>query len=347
MTKYKVNNEVSIAHSDNSDFLKAMEMKGVIHSMNDATMVSTPNVNVPAGALTYIRPEAVEVLVAPQTSDRVATAVRNGTWGDEIVNIKVKELLTSTSPDDGEEFDGLLSHVNYSNVQRGAYYYTSGWRVNDRLEASVGKMQENARADAVKSAMLALSVDRNKFFFNGVDYKGLSAPVYGLLNDPALNSYVTASTGASGETTWADKTPEEISNDIADAFATLQTQSQGIAGELLAKGKKLKLLVSPVCDAALKRTNSFGLSAIAKIKENFGDIEVVAIPQFSKANSGADVFYLMIEADGNSVALNSYIEMARAYPIFQRDSVVSQKISACTSGCIVQIPALIARYTGV
>ena len=55
----------------------------------------------------------------------------------------------------------------------------------------------------------------------------------------------------------------------------------------------------------------------------------------------------VIEADGNATILNSYVEMARAYPIFQKDSVVSQKISAATSGCVVQVPMLITRVTGV
>ena len=45
--------------------------------------------------------------------------------------------------------------------------------------------------------------------------------------------------------------------------------------------------------------------------------------------------------------LNSYVEMAKAYPIYQKDSVVSQKLSGATSGCIVQYPWAIVRYNGI
>lgn len=346
--KFKTNNSVSIAAKANADFLRAMNEKGIIRAHNDGNAITTPNINAPLGALTYIRPKAVEVLVAPQTSDAIASPEKNGVWGDEIVNIKVKEYLGSTSPDDGLEDDGLTSNVNYANVQRGVYYYRVGWRVNDREEATVGAFQENARADKAEAALRALNIDRNKFFFNGVKHKSLRAPVFGLLNDPAEDAYLVAAAGAGGDTEWDTKTPEEIANDITDAYADMNTKSAGVAGELLAKGKKLKLLVCPACDAALKRTNSYGLSAVKKIRENFGEgVEIISVPQMASANSGANVFYLTIEADGSSTLLNSYVEMARAYPIFQKDGVVSQKISAATSGCVAQYPILITRVTGV
>ena len=346
--KFKINNSKSIAHKVNFEFYRDMHKRGFIRASNDGNMITEPNINAPLGSLVYIKPKAVEALVAPQTSDAIATPEKNGNWGDEIVNIKVKEFLGKTSPDDGQEDDGLTANVNYENVQRGAYYYRSGWRVNDREEATVGAFQENARADKAEAAMRALNIDRNKFFYRGVKYKGLAAPVYGLLNDPELDSYNAATANGNGDTEWADKTPEEIANDISDAYADIQKKSEGIAGELLAKGKKLKLLVCPACDAALKRTNSYGLSAVKKIRENFGDsVEIISVPQMASANSGANVFYLVIEAEGNETILNSYIEMARAYPIFQKDSVVSQKISAATSGCVVQMPMLITRVTGV
>lgn len=346
--KFKTNNSKSIADKVNLDFYRAMNERGIIRAYNDGNAITTPNINAPLGALTYIRPKAVEVLVAPQTSNAISSPEKNGNWGDEIVNIKVKEFLGTTSPDDGQEDDGMTANVNYENVQRGAYYYRANWRVNDREEATAGAFQENARADKAEAAMRALNIDRNKFFFNGVSYKGLAAPVYGLLNDPELEPYIVAAAGAGGNTEWSDKTPEEIANDISDAYADMQEKSEGIAGELLAKGKKLKLLVCPACDAALKRTNSFGLSAVKKIRENFGEsVEIISVPQMASANSGANVFYLVIEADGNATILNSYVEMARAYPIFQKDSVVSQKISAATSGCVVQVPMMVTRVTGV
>lgn len=343
--KFKVNNALSVGHASNAEFYRAMNEKGVLRVSNEA--VTTPNIQLPAGALMYIRPKAVEVLTAPEAADKIAAPQKNGNWGDEIVNIKVKEYLGHTSPDDVEDDDGLLSGVNYSNVQRGVYYYRSGWRVNDREEATVGALQENARANKVEAAMRALRIDRNLFFLKGVSFKGLSAPIYGYLNDPSLSAYITVAAGASGDTEWSEKTPEEISNDITDAWAQLNTQSNGLAAEMLSKGKRLKLFLSPASEALFKRVNGYGLSAYKAVNENYPGIEVVAVPQMAGANSGANVFYLSIDTDGNDTVLNSYVEMARAYPIFQKDGVLSQKISAATSGGVVQYPMFVVRYTGI
>lgn len=73
MSKYKVNNGVSINHASNRDFLKAMMSKGIIGVDNAAAPVITaPNINAPLGALNYIRPQAIE------SSDRAACIRRAG-----------------------------------------------------------------------------------------------------------------------------------------------------------------------------------------------------------------------------------------------------------------------------
>ena len=92
--KIKVNNEQSIAHGDNTELLTKVMNKGIIgveKTMNAAPLIPTPNINAPFGALAYIRPRSIEILTAPRVADKVAPAEKNGKWGDEIVNIKVKE----------------------------------------------------------------------------------------------------------------------------------------------------------------------------------------------------------------------------------------------------------------
>ena len=348
--KYKVNNSVSIAHADNRAFLNAMQAKGIVgvHAMNALpAAITASNINAPLGALNYIRPEAVEVLTAPQVSDRIATASKNGVWGNKSVTIKIKEYRGTTSPDDGTTSDGLQAKTNYENAIRGVYYYTTSWLATDLEEATVGAFQENYRADQATAAMRTLAIDRNLFFFTGVDTNG-DLPVYGLLNDPNLNNYTLAAAGASLSTAWADKTPEEIYNDIVDAMALVNTQSGGLSAEGVSNGRgKYILAVASDSEPLLHTGNSFGMTAYKILKEQFGDkVDVVPVPQFNKANSSSDVFYLIYTGEVPTI-LNSYVEMAKAYPIFQKDSVVSQKISAGTSGCVVQYPMFVARITGI
>lgn len=347
--KIKVNNEKSLAHADNKELLAKVKNKGIVtvdvRSQNALpSMITSPNINAPFGALAYIRPKAVEVLTAPRVADRIAASQKNGSWGDEIVNIKIKEFTGTTSPDDGYSSDVFQVKTNYDNEVRGVYYYATGWLSTDRAEASAGGFAENYRADQADGAMRTLAIDRNKFFFEGVSVKGLAAPVYGVLNDPRLGAYKAISGGV-----WSGKAPEAIANDITSAYADLNAQSAGLVGEGVESGRgKLKLAVASEAFPHLNRANSYGKTANAILQETYGDrLEIVSVPQFSNANSSADVFYLIYEEAGYETIINSYVEMARAYPLFTKDSTVSQKISAATSGCIVQYPMFVVRYSGI
>ena len=349
--KIKVNNEQSIAHSDNKELLTKVMNRGIVgvETMNASPMITSPNINAPMGALTYIRPRSIEILTAPRVADKIAQAEKNGKWGDEVVNIKIKEYTGTTRPDDGFSSDVLQSKTNYNNVIRGVYYYATGWLSTDREEATVGAFAENHRANQAESAMRTMNIARNAFFFNGVSAKGLTNPIYGLLNDPNLGAYTAVATGAGGSTAWASKTPEEIANDITDAYAKLNKQSKGLVADGVQGGAgKLVLAVAEASEPELNRNNSYGKTARIMLKETYGDkLEIVSVPEFDDADSSSDVFYLMYREAGFEVAINSYVEMARAYPLFVRDSEVSQKISGATSGCIIQYPMFIVRYNAL
>lgn len=351
MSKFKVNNKKSIAHVSNRELLNALKAKSIISVDNAAAApyISTPNINVPLGALNYIRPEAIEVLTAPRVSDKLSAPQKNGNWGDESVTIKVKEYTGKTSPDDGLTSDGLQQKTNYSTVMRGVYYYMTGWLSSDRLEAAAGGFAEDYRADQATGAMRTMAIDRNKFFFNGVSIKGLTLPIYGLLNEPSLKAYKTVKQNAAGNSTyWEDKAPEEIYNDIVEGINELFIQSNGIVQDELENGK-IKISVASGSLGNLDRANQYKATARSMLKENYGGkLEIVAVPQFNNADSGSDVFYVEFDMEGNTpTLLNSYVEMVKAYPIFQKDSVVSQKLSGATSGCIVQYPWAIARFNGI
>lgn len=350
--KFKVNNAKSIAHADNGVFFNALKAKGII-SVSNATvspLVTTPNINLPLGALQYIRPGAIEALTAPRMSDRLARAEKNGKWGDMVVTVKLKEYTGKTSPDDGLYSDGLQVKTNYTTVNRGVYYYQTGWLATDMEEATVGAMQENYRADQVEAAMRTLAIDRNNFFFKGIATANGQTPIYGFMNDPELSAYTTvaAGTATTNPTYWVNKTPEQIANDIVTAVSQLIAQSQGIVEDELENGK-IVIAVATGSIGQLDRNNSFGKSARAMLKETYGDkVEFIAVPQLNNADSNSDVFYATFQfTSGPATLINSYIEMAKAYPVYQRDSVVSQKISAATSGAIVQLPWAIVRYNGI
>lgn len=352
MVKFNVNMDKSIADASNKELFAKVSNAGIVtvdsRVSNAAPAITAPNINAPFGALAYIRPQAVEVLTAPRVSDRIARAQKNGNWGDEVVIIKVKEFTGATSPDDGLHDDGLLAKTKYNSINRGVYYYRAGWDSNDRAEGTVATFAENYRADQAESAMRSLAIDRNKFFFNGVATQGLSAPIRGLLNDTDLGAYETVPS-VGGNVAWTAKSAEEIANDITIAYAKLNAQSNGLAGEGIASGRgKLVLAVASTSEPMLNKSNTYGKTARELLEKTYGaNLEIVSVPQFTKANDESDVFYLIYRENGIDTVINSYVEMARAYPLFVRDSTVSQKISAATSGCIVQYPMFVVRYSGL
>lgn len=71
--------------------------------------------------------------------------------------------------------------------------------------------------------------------------------VYGLVNNPVITA-ITANPGASGKTTWNDKTPDEILDDINQALTKTWEQSEydltGMANHILITPQKYTYLVS-------------------------------------------------------------------------------------------------------
>lgn len=349
MKQFKVNNAKSIAHTSNADLLRFVRAKQIIGVDNAAPAITAPNINVIAGALQYIRPKAIETLTAPRVADKISRAEKFGKWGDRVVVIKQKEYTGKTSADDGMTSDGLQVKTNYNYVSRGVFYYTTGWLSTDLQEATTDGIQENYRADQAEAAMRTLAIDRNAYFFNGVEVAGSAAPIYGFLNEPSLGAYTSvAANGAGGSTYWSTKTPQDIYNDVVAAINQLYVQSNGIVEDELANGK-IKIAIAAGSLGQLDRTNEFGVTARKLLKETYGEKVVFeAVPQLNSADSDSDCMYVIFDMEGEqSTLLNGYVEMARAYPLFTKDSVVSQKISAATAGAIVQYPWAIVRFNGL
>jgi hypothetical protein len=353
MTKFTLDLTKPVNHASNAALIRAFNARGFRLTENEAPMVSAPNVNMPLGALNYIRPQAVDALTAVQNADKIAQIVKNGKWADDSVTIKLKEYVGHTIPDDGRAHSGRKTKTNVSTVTRGVYRFRADWDSNDVKEAQWGAMAEDYRASQAEGSMRAIALDRNAFFFRGVDTHGSTLPIYGYLNDVALPAYIPVADGASGEASWADKTPAEIANDVIEGVNQANQTSGGQLERLMGAGQgTLIISIALGSYGRLDRSVDTGNNKTARmiLKEMYGDkIEFVSVPEMNSADSDQDVFYveLRVKSAIADTILNSCTELARAYPIEQRSSEVSQKISADTQGCIVQLPLFIARYSGI
>ena len=358
------NKNKSLNSFENAELLKVFNSKRILtigsagddmmlKANNTAPMISTPNINANLGVLNFIDPEAIEILTAVMTADMIAKPRQIGFWGMNSYTFNVKENLGIVSPDDGSANDTKRTTSNVSQFLRGCKAFAGYWGNTDLQRSQYGQMKVDIQAEDVKSLMQALNINRNMVFFNGVaETFNTQLPIYGLTNDPQLPAYDVVRDYGSG-TQWANKNPNQISNDICvDAFGKLNKKSGGLVSTGIANGRgKLKLAVSNSSIVYLNQMQSVGnswVSAKKLIEDNLKGIEIIACPELDGVSNNSDVFYLIYEenAYGDTVS-NLYVEMARAYPIFTQHSEISQKISQLIMGCVVKRPMFIVRYTGI
>lgn len=366
----KCNKNVSITHKDNREFLKTCNSKGILSVgygndekllkiSNTAPMVSTPNINANLGVLNYIDPVAIEILTAVQTADMIAKPRKIGFWGLNSYTYNIKERMGKVSPDDGSANDTIRSTSNVSQVLRGVKAFAGYWGNNDLARSQYSQMQIDLQAEDVHGLMQALAINRNMVFFNGVretwnTNNGISLPVYGFINDPKLPAYqIVKQNNQNNSTQWKDKTPNEISNDVCVyAYGNLNKKSGGIVNTGRSNGRgRLKLCLSNASLVYLDQMQTIGnswVSARQLIENNLKGIEIIACPELDGVNNNSDVFYLVYEEEayGETMA-NVYVEMARAYKVFEKHSEISQKISQLIGGCVVKRPEFITRWTGI
>lgn len=313
------------------------------------------SVQLPLGALNYVSPEIIEIIKAPMASDYIADTVARGVWGARTIQFQTKEPRGKTIPYVGKPI-GSTAGVNYTaDVMRGVYYHQDSWTLNDLDIAEAGLAKRPIVPDSQEASIFTIKKTNDEIFFKGVALStNGSAPVYGLLNDTSLSSY----TGVTGGT-WANAissgTPDVILNQIGTAVAKLNENSQGrVMNEMKGPtgkggvGGKLKLIVPPLQQGLLNtQINQYGLTLKGRLEQLY-NIDVIASAFLDGANSGADVFYLIYEpAYGAKTLIKPVVEEVRLYPVVNLHATQEQLIASAVSGCIVQRPYYVVRYTGI
>ena len=197
----------------------------------------------------------------------------------------------------------------------------------------------NLAASKQKAAARVIDVDANKFYLYGVSGKA----IYGLLNDPNLNSAVTPIT-VGGQTVWSAKGANDIYNDILKLWADMKTKSGGNIDE----DTELVLAVSPDSRSEMGKINTLGLSVVQMLKNLFNDkLEIVDLPELYNILSGSTIVLAAKKVFENPTAQLAFGEKYRAHPVVRKTSSFEQKISASTYGCILYYPFAVGTMTGV
>lgn len=350
--KLTFNFEQDLYHADNRQALRDMFDAGILSvatgmgaesaRLNFAdvpTAVTADDLTTPLGALQYLRPEFIKIMLAPMVSERIYKLEKMGTFGDENVVTQTKEYRQTFGFDTDEYQGGVYSNTNYGKETYGVAPLRQDWKSTDREEARGAKSRRQIRSDKMEAAFDALARHRNRVNWKGSDVTLSSSKVYGVLNHPQMPSAVTLPTGNWDQ---ASTTPEAIFNDIVFMMSKIAEKTQGIAS---ATNVKWDLQVSPAYEALLRKTNSFGLSVRGKLASEGYDVAIYAVPELSAASAGNETIILTTQADGRTPIVLGYTELIRVYPLFIQGSTISQKIVSDVCGATPQYPSLICVAT--
>ncbi len=305
----------------------------------DAALITTPNTTVPAEFLAYIDPMVIEIMTAPRRAREIFNEEKKGDWTTPYAKWRVDEITGSTQPY-SDYANGTTSGVNSEWQTRPQYVFQTSITYGDMEVAMSSAAKINLAAAKQRAAARVIDIDANKFYLLGVRGR----EIYGILNDPNLPASITAAaTGAGSSTKWADKTTQQIYNDILALFAQLTEQSSG----LIDKDTPLKLILSPEMSVRLGAATDFNVSVLDMLKKYFSSIQIVTVPELHSATAGETVMLIAPEVAGQKTGLLAFGEKIRAGRIVPDLSSFRQKYTGTTYGGIVLQPYAFASMTGM
>lgn len=307
------------------------------------TTITTPSVPNAIQFLQHWLAPMVEIVTWARTIDALLGRDMAGSWYQEEIVQPVLEKTGQARP---------YSDASDTNLVNWNLNFGTRTIVRQEADAASGILESYRAAEmrvdnmGVKraAAAQALEITRNAVGFYG--YNAGAGRTYGILNDPNLLNYTTVSTGASGDTTFASKTFDEIVSDFKSAFSKLRSQSGTNVDPNTAK---IRIGIASSVYDMLQTMNSLGTQTVRQwVEANYKGVEFVAIPEFDGANGGENVAYIIAEsvAGQNTVAQNVQ-DLLRMIGAERKAKGFVEVYSNATAGVMVKQPIGIVRLSGI
>lgn len=295
--------------------------------INGGVAQTIANSGVPAFLSTFIVPGFIETLTAPMVLGETFGERQMGSSADLQITVAISELYGQTSSY-GDYNDNGMSENNVNWEYRQPYRYQTNITIGELEQERAAQARIPLAEQKIKAATLTLNQTQNYIYTYGV--AGLRN--YGLLNDPSL---LPDSVGAN----WYNLTAEQLYNEVLRLYTQLVEQSNGVFAD---QNAKMTLIMSPVMKAKLHAVNQFGLNAWKTIKENFPNLEVIGVPQYS-TDAGEKIQLVVNSFMGQDTLDLAFVEKLRVHAVDVRTSSWYQKRSQSTLGAIIYRPFLIAN----
>ncbi|MGO4337861.1 major capsid family protein [Labrys sp. KB_33_2] len=308
-----------------------------------ALAVGTGSSGFPALFTTYVDPEVVRVLQAPNKGAEILGERKEGDWTTQTAMFLVVENSGEVSSYGDQNTNGM-SDANATFPQRQSYLFQTHIEYGELEEERMAKVKLNWVSEKQMSAALTLSKFQDYTYHNGV--AGLQN--YGLLNDPSLSAPLTPSTKAAGGVTWItaggfiNGTANEIFADIQAMFIKLTQQTQGRVEATDA----ITLALSPAAAVALTATNSFGITVYDMLAKSFPSLKVKTSPRYA-TGAGQVVQMIADKFDGHDTGFCAFNEKSRDHTLIPTGSAWRQKKTGGTWGAIIRYPVAISQMLGV
>jgi hypothetical protein len=311
----------------------------------DAALSTVPNVGVPSAYVTYLDPTITTILFAVQNATRLFGEVRKGTWTDQYMNFPMEEIVGDVTPY-SDFTNNVSSSVNYNFPTRENFIFQTLLKYGIREQETAGRAKLDYAGSKQRAAAQILARAHNRFYLYGVAGK----QVYGALNDPNLNASETP-ISVNSKTTWADKVADQgnaatvsnvLFNDIAKLVNSLLSNNAGNVDQTT----PMVLAVASDRYSYLLMPNSFGLTVLDLLKNNFPNMQVIQLPELS-TDAGSMLYLTVPELLGEPTAENAFSEKMRFGNVETYSTSFVQKAIGATWGCVIRRPNLVATMTGV
>jgi hypothetical protein len=322
---------------DPSDYVLRLvqDTDGVEKVVCDAQpeLVTLSNAGIPAWMTNYMDPASYEILLSPlEATEIVGAETQKGDWTTTMATFKTVESVGEVSSY-GDFNNNGMTKVNVNFPHRQPYMYQTFTQWGELEAARYGQAQVAWAAENNMSSIKVINRYQNDTYFYGVS--GLLN--FGLLNDPSLYAPIAATAAWNAPST----TPEQIYEDIRRMFAKLQRQSNGVINSK----SPMTLALSPYADAALDKTNQFGLSTRNQISKHFPNLTTKTAVQYTTA-AGELVQLISAEVDGKKTAETAFNSKLRSHALITGHSSWSQKKSAGSYGTIIYYSFGISQLIG-
>lgn len=310
-------------------------------------LITTASITTPVQFLQTWLPGFVRTITAARKIDTLIGITTVGSWEDEEVVQGVLEPIGNAVPY-GDYTNVPLSSWNTNFERRTVVRFEKGFQVGVLEGARAARIRLDTANEKRNASSLALEIQRNIIGFFG--YNSGNNRTYGFLNDPSLPAYYTVANGASASPLWSGKTFLEITADIRQAMAKLQTQSQDTINPLT---DEVTIAVATAVAQYLTVVSEFGNSVMQWIKETYPKARVESAPQLTGANGGANVMYVYAESVEDGASDNSRVFEQIVPAKFQvlgvekRSKSYIEDFSNATAGTLCKRPYGVVRASGI